>query len=76
MAEQQQGPTMFFLRVWMWFVPIAMIVAAVVFGAVAAVDERWGLLAVMVLMGVIGSGLFLLHWWLLYRFGKAPGGEV
>jgi hypothetical protein len=75
MTGQQQGLTMLFLRAWMWLVPIGMIAAAVMFGTIAAVDGRWGLLAVMVLMGVIGVALMLVHWWLLYRFGRAPGGE-
>jgi len=62
---------MFFLRAWMWLVPIALIVAAAVFGVVAALDKRWGLMVVMVFMGLTGLALFGLHWWLLYRFGKA-----
>jgi hypothetical protein len=66
---------MFFLRAWMWLVPIGMLAAAAVFGTVAALDGRWGLLAVMVFIGVIGLALLVVHWWLLYRFGKAPGGE-
>ena len=72
---QQQGLTMFFLRAWMWLAPIAMMVAAVAFGAIAAMDERWGLLAVMVFMGVIGLAMLGLHWWLLYRFGKVDSRE-
>jgi hypothetical protein len=75
MAGQQSGLTMFFLRAWMWLVPIALMVSAVVFGVIAAMDERWGLLVVMVFMGFVGLSLLGLHWWLLYRFGKAPGGE-
>jgi hypothetical protein len=73
---QQSGLTMFFLRAWMWLVPIALMMAAVVFGVVAAMDERWGLLVVMVFMGLLGLVLLIGHWWLLYRFGKTPGGET
>jgi len=62
------------LRAWMWFVPIAMLFASLVFGMIAALDERWGLMAMMVFLGVIGLVLLVLHWWLLYRFGKATGG--
>lgn len=57
----------------MWFVPVAMLVAAVVFGVLAALDGRWGLLAFMVLVGVIAIAMLAFHWWILYRFGRAPG---
>jgi len=72
---QQNGVPMFFLRAWMWLVPIALMVAAVVFGLIAALDGSWGLLAVMVFMGVVGLALLALHWWLLYRFGKVNSRE-
>ena len=74
MAGQGQGVG-FALRVWMWFVPIAMLVASVVFGAIAAANGSWGLLAVMVFLGMTGLGLLLVHWWLLYRFGVTPEGH-
>src|SRR3990172_9054111 len=67
---------MFFLRAWMWLVPIAMMVAAAAFGAIAAMDERWGLLAVMVFMGLTGLALLALHWWLLYRFAKVERNKM
>ncbi len=73
-----QGPigdnslTMLVLRVWLWAVPIAMLVAAVVFGAIAAADGRWGLTGAMFALGVIAIGLMVVHYWLLYRFGKEP----
>jgi hypothetical protein len=54
----------------MWFVPVAMLVAAVVFGAIAAVSSKWGLLAVMVVIGVFACVLMVVHYWLLYRFGR------
>ena len=65
---------MFALRAWLWLVPIGMIVASAVFGVVAALDERWGLVAVMAVMGVFGLALLVFHTWLMYRFGK-PGAE-
>jgi len=74
MAGQGQAVG-FALRAWMWFVPVAMLVASVAFGVMAAVDASWGLLAVMALMGLIGLALLGLHWWLLYRFGRNSGGE-
>jgi hypothetical protein len=54
----------------MWFVPLAMLVAAVVFGVIAAADSNWALLAVMVVAGVFALVLMVVHYWLLYRFGR------
>ncbi len=73
-----QGPssdnslTMLFLRVWLWAVPIALLGAAVVFGGIAAADGRWGLTGVMFVLGLVAVGLMVMHYWLLYRFGKEP----
>ena len=61
---------MFVLRLWMWAVPILMLTAAFVFGVIAASDGRWGLLLVMIVMGFMAIGLFVFHWWVLYRFGS------
>ena len=68
-VEQQQSLGMLVLRLWMWAVPILMLAAAFLFGAIAAADERWGLLVVMIVMGLMAIGLFVVHWWVLYRFG-------
>jgi hypothetical protein len=65
--------TVFLLRAWMWFVPVAMLVAAVVFGGIAAADGNWGLFVVMVVIGVFACVLMAAHYWLLYRFGKGAG---
>jgi len=73
-----QGPasdnslTMLLLRVWLWVVPIAMFGAAVVFGGIAAADGSWGLTGAMFVLGLIAIGLMVMHYWLLYRFGKEP----
>jgi hypothetical protein len=75
MSRQQEGFTMFALRAWLWLVPVGMLVASAVFAVVAAKDERWGLLAVMIVMGVFGLVLLVLHMWLMYRFGRSSGGE-
>lgn len=64
--------TMLFLRVWLWAVPIVMLVAAVIFGGIAAADGRWPLFGVMLVLGLVACGLMVLHYWLLYRFGKGP----
>ena len=66
----QQSFGMFVLRLWMWAVPILMLVAAFLFGAIAVADERWGLLVVMIVMGLMAIGLLVFHWWVLYRFGS------
>ena len=73
-----QGPvgdnslTMLLLRVWLWAMPIAMLAAAVVFGSLAAADGRWGLTGAMFMLGLIAVSLMVVHYWLLYRFGKEP----
>jgi membrane protein YdbS with pleckstrin-like domain len=65
--------SMTILRVWMWLVPFVMLLAAVAFGAIAVSDGKWGLLAVMVVIGVSAIGLMYLHYWVVYRFGKDTG---
>jgi hypothetical protein len=64
---------MVFLRAWLWLVPIGMLVAAIGFGVYAAIDGRWALFGVMVGMAFVAVGLMVLHYWVLYRFGKEPG---
>lgn len=73
MSRQDTSLTATLLRAWMWFVPVAIVVAAVVFGVIAAAAGNWALLAVMVVAGVFGGVLLVLHYWLLYRFGKEAG---
>lgn len=75
MSRQQKGFTVFALRAWLWLAPVVMLVAAGVFSVVAAVDGRWGLMAVMIVMGVFGLGLLVFHFWLMYRFGESSGGN-
>ena len=70
MTEETGGLTMTLLKAWLWLMPIGMFVVAVVFAVVAALDERWALFTVMVVMGVSAIGLLGLHWWALYSFGK------
>jgi len=61
---------MFVLRLWMWAVPVVMFVAAVFFGVIAALDERWPLLVMMVFMALIAISLFALHWWVMRGLGR------
>ncbi len=70
MAGQEQGLGMFVLRAWMWSVPAALLIASIVFSVVAVLDGRWALLAAMIVMGSFAVALLVLHWWLLYRFGR------
>ena len=65
--------SMIILRVWMWLVPFVMLLAAVVFGAIAVNDGKWGVLALMIVIGVTAIGLLYLHYWVMYRFGKDAG---
>jgi hypothetical protein len=67
------SPSMIILRVWMCLVPIVMLVAAVVFGAIAVNDGKWGLLVVMIVIGATAIGLMYLHYWVMYRFGRNAG---
>ena len=64
-ASEREGFGMFLLRLWMWAVPVLMFAAAAFFGAIAAADERWALLVMMVFMALIAVGLFTLHWWVM-----------
>lgn len=57
------------LRAWLWFVPVALLVASISLSVVAALDGRWPLLAAMALIGVFALGLMVFHWWAMYRFG-------
>jgi hypothetical protein len=65
--------SMIILRVWMWLVPVVILLAAVVFGAIAVSDGKWGFLVVMIVIGASAIGLMYLHYWVMYRFGKDVG---
>jgi high-affinity Fe2+/Pb2+ permease len=54
----------------MWAVPVLMFVAAGFFAVIAAIDGRWGLLAMMLFMALIAVGLFSLHWWVMRGMGR------
>jgi hypothetical protein len=63
---------MFLLRAWMWMVPIVMLAGSAVFSVVAALEGDWALMGVMLVIGVFGLILGLVHAWLLYRFRASP----
>jgi hypothetical protein len=65
---------MLILRIWIWAVPIVMLVAAAIFAAIAVADGRWGLFVVMLFMGAVAVSLLVFHWWVVYRFGNRAGG--
>jgi uncharacterized transporter YbjL len=71
-GQPEGGLTMTLLRLWLWVVPIGLIIAAAVFGVVAFTGERWALFGVMVVIGVFAIALLVLHWWVMYRFGREP----
>jgi hypothetical protein len=62
--------SMIILRIWMWIVPVVMLLGAIIFGAIAAADGNWALVAVMIVIGATAIGLMYLHYWVMYRFGK------
>jgi hypothetical protein len=62
--------SMLVLRIWMWIVPVVMLLGAVVFGAIAAANGNWALVAVMIVIGATAIGLMYFHYWVMYRFGK------
>jgi hypothetical protein len=67
---QPESFGMFVLRLGMWAAPVLIFAASAVFGVIAASDSDWGLLAVMVVMGLTAVALFVFHWWVLHRFGR------
>jgi hypothetical protein len=62
-----EGPAARLLRLWLWAAPLAMLALAVLFGVLALGEERWGLLAAMVVLALTAAGLWLLQWRLLRR---------
>ncbi len=61
------GPGIRLLRLWLWSAPLAMLALAVVFAVIAVDEERWGLLAAMVMLALVAVGLWLVQWRLLRR---------
>ncbi len=56
------GPGMRLLRLWLWTAPLAMLALAVLFAVIAVDEERWGLLAAMVMLALVAVGLWLVQW--------------
>ncbi len=72
---QADGPAMRLLRLWLWAAPLAMLALAVLFGVLAVGEEKWGLLAAMVVLAVVAVGLFVVQWRLLRRLGETRSGN-
>ncbi len=70
-----EGPAGRLLRLWLWTAPLAMLALAILFGALAVIEEEWGLLVAMVLLGLVSVGLFVVQWRLLRRIFAANDGS-
>jgi len=66
-GTQADSPAMRLLRLWLWAAPLAMLALAVLFGVLAVGEEKWGLLAGMVVLALVALGLFVVQWRLLGR---------
>ena len=64
---REDGPAARLLRLWLWTAPLGMLALAVLFGVLAVNDEKWGLLAAMIVLAVVAIALWLLQWRLLRR---------
>jgi len=55
------------LRLWLGGLPLAMLLAAVAFAALAAAQGRWALMGVLAALALVAVGLFLWHRWVMRR---------
>jgi uncharacterized membrane protein len=60
------------MRLWLWATPLAMLALATLFAVIAATNERWALLAVMVLLALVAVGLFIAQAQLRRRLARNP----
>lgn len=58
------------MRLWLWSAPLAMLGLALLFAVLAVGEEKWGLLAAMVVLALTAVGLFAVQWRLLRRLGE------
>lgn len=63
------GPGMRLARLWLWSAPLIMLALAALFGVIAVDEERWALLAVMIVLALVSLSLFVLQWRLLRGMG-------
>ncbi len=64
------GPAMRLMRLWLWTAPLAMLAIATLFGVLAVTEDKWGLVAAMVLLALVAVGLFVVQWRLLKRLRR------
>ncbi len=67
------------MRLWLWAAPLGMLALATLFGALAADEGKWGLVAAMVPLALVAVGLFVVQWRLLKRLREmedSDDGEV
>ena len=64
-GSREDRPGMRLMRLWLWTAPMGMLALSVFFGALAVGEERWGLLAAMVVLALVAVGLFVVQWRLL-----------
>lgn len=69
-GQALRGPGMRLLRLWLFGAPLAMLVMAALFAALAVSDGRWGLLAVMVILALVAVGLLVVQGWVIRRLEK------
>ena len=69
-GTRADGPGGRLLRLWLWSTPLVMLAIAVLFGVLAAGDEKWGVVAGMVALAVAAVALFAAQWLLLRRMAQ------
>ncbi len=63
----QETAGMRLARLWLWGAPLVMLVLAAVFAVLAVLNDKWGLLAAMIVLALVAVGLFVLQRLLLRR---------
>ncbi len=69
------GPGMRLMRLWLWAAPLGMLALATLFGALAAAEGKWGLVAAMVPLALVAVGLFVVQWRLLKRLQRTEDSD-
>ncbi len=69
------GPGMRLMRLWLWAAPLGMLALATLFGALAADEGKWGLVAAMVPLALVAVGLFVVQWRLLKRLQRTEDSD-
>ncbi len=69
------GPVARLLRLWLWVAPLGMLALAALMGVLAVREEKWGLLAAMVVLALVAVGLWLVQWRLLKRIANLHNGS-